>query len=126
MAAYLKELENLVSQSPELAAARPIYVAAHTSVEHILRDMVGQRKKLGLTQADIAKKLGVTQARVSQMESGDSGIGLLPTLLYAAAVGADLKFVANNGHKGSAERKASPTIKFIGIRRFGRSQQSIT
>jgi transcriptional regulator with XRE-family HTH domain len=57
----------------------------------LVKQLVKQRRRLGLTQTDLAVRLSLTQGTISQFESGDDP--RLSTLLrYAKAVG--MKVVA--------------------------------
>jgi DNA-binding XRE family transcriptional regulator len=60
---------------------------------HRLAEM---RKRLGLTQRQVAQSMGVTVGRVSQIENGElAGIDVLDR--YVSALGGDLQIVANFG-----------------------------
>ncbi len=60
---------------------------------HRLAEM---RKRLGLTQRQVAQVMGVTVGRVSQIENGEfAGIDVLDR--YVSALGGDLQIVANFG-----------------------------
>ena len=52
-----------------------------------LRALVGQRKKLGVTQAQVAKRLGITQASVAAFERYDNDPKMSTTRRYAQVVG---------------------------------------
>lgn len=54
------------------------------------------RKKVGLTQAEVAEAMGVSQQRVSAIESG--AVAALATLAdYIRALGGELKVIADFG-----------------------------
>jgi DNA-binding XRE family transcriptional regulator len=54
------------------------------------------RKKVGMTQADVAKAMGVSQQRVSAIENGS--VAELATLAdYIRALGGELKVIADFG-----------------------------
>jgi DNA-binding phage protein len=59
---------------------------------HMVSDIVKHRKKLGLTQDEVAKKAGLTQAQVARLENS-SQIPRVDTLLKVAiALGLSIKF----------------------------------
>lgn len=49
-----------------------------------MQEIVVQRKKKGMTQAELAKRLGVTQGAVSQWESGISKPDIFTVVKMAA------------------------------------------
>ncbi|WP_432956901.1 helix-turn-helix domain-containing protein [Micromonospora haikouensis] len=58
-----------------------------------------ERKRLGLTQRQVAELMGVTPGRVSQIENGDLDVNEVATLSrYAAALGARLRIVFDYGN----------------------------
>jgi DNA-binding XRE family transcriptional regulator len=57
-----------------------------------------ERKRLGLTQRDVAQAMGVTPGRVSQIENGDLAVTEVATLArYAQALGAKLRIIFDYG-----------------------------
>ncbi|HWB37684.1 MAG TPA: helix-turn-helix transcriptional regulator, partial [Rugosimonospora sp.] len=57
-----------------------------------------ERKRLGLTQRDVAEAMGVTAGRVSQIEHGDLDVNEVATLSrYAQALGARLRIIFDYG-----------------------------
>ncbi|HEX6499001.1 MAG TPA: helix-turn-helix transcriptional regulator [Micromonosporaceae bacterium] len=57
-----------------------------------------ERKRLGLTQRDVAEAMGVTPGRVSQIENGDLDVNEVATLSrYAQALGARLRIIFDYG-----------------------------
>jgi DNA-binding XRE family transcriptional regulator len=58
-----------------------------------------ERKRLGLTQKQVAKSMGVTAGRVSQIENGDLDVNEVATLSrYAQALGAKLRIILDYGN----------------------------
>ena len=58
-----------------------------------------ERKRLGLTQREVADRMGVTPGRVSQIENGDLDVNEVATLgRYARALGARLRIVFDYGN----------------------------
>ncbi|SEG96235.1 Helix-turn-helix [Nonomuraea solani] len=58
--------------------------------------LADMRKKVGLTQSEVAQTMGVSQQRVSAIENGS--IAELATLgLYIRALGGELKVIADFG-----------------------------
>ncbi|WP_433531576.1 helix-turn-helix domain-containing protein [Micromonospora sp. CA-263727] len=57
-----------------------------------------ERKRLGLTQRQVADFMGVTPGRVSQIENGDLDVNEVATLSrYANALGARLRIIFDYG-----------------------------
>ena len=57
-----------------------------------------ERKRLGLTQRQVADLMGVTPGRVSQIENGDLDVNEVATLSrYAQALGARLRVIFDYG-----------------------------
>lgn len=57
-----------------------------------------ERKRLGLTQREVADLMGVTPGRVSQIENGDLDVNEVATLSrYARALGARLRIIFDYG-----------------------------
>lgn len=58
-----------------------------------------ERKRLGLTQREVADLMGVTPRRVSQIENGDLDVNEVSTLSrYAQALGAKLRIILDYGN----------------------------
>lgn len=58
-----------------------------------------ERKRLGLTQREVAEQMGVTPGRVSQIENGDLDVNEVATLgRYAQALGARLRIIFDYGN----------------------------
>ena len=58
-----------------------------------------ERKRLGLTQREVADHMGVTPGRVSQIENGDLEVNEVATLgRYAQALGARLRIIFDYGN----------------------------
>jgi DNA-binding XRE family transcriptional regulator len=58
-----------------------------------------ERKRLGLTQREVADLMGVTPGRVSQIENGDLDVNEVATLSrYAQALGARLRIIFDYGN----------------------------
>lgn len=57
-----------------------------------------ERKRLGLTQREVAEAMGVTPGRVSQIENGDLDVNEVATLgRYARALGGKLRIMFDYG-----------------------------
>lgn len=52
--------------------------------------LIKARKRLGMTQADVAKKIGVTRQAVGAWESGASNPDFINFFGWAAAVGVEI------------------------------------
>ncbi|CUU60008.1 DNA-binding transcriptional regulator, XRE-family HTH domain [Parafrankia irregularis] len=58
-----------------------------------------ERKRLGLTQREVAELMGVSPGRVSQIENGDLDANEVATLSrYARALGARLRIIFDYGN----------------------------
>ncbi|RZU52874.1 helix-turn-helix protein [Krasilnikovia cinnamomea] len=58
-----------------------------------------ERKRLGLTQREVADLMGVTPGRVSQIENGDLDANEVATLSrYAQALGARMRIIFDYGN----------------------------
>ena len=58
-----------------------------------------ERKRLGLTQREVADLMGVTPGRVSQIENGDLDANEVATLgRYARALGARMRIIFDYGN----------------------------
>ncbi|MEV0397097.1 helix-turn-helix domain-containing protein [Polymorphospora rubra] len=58
-----------------------------------------ERKRLGLTQREVAELMGVTPGRVSQIENGDLDANEVATLgRYARALGARMRIIFDYGN----------------------------
>ena len=59
-----------------------------------------ERKRVGLTQKQVAASMGVTAGRVSQIENGDLDVNEVATLArYAQALGAKLRIILDYGNE---------------------------
>jgi Predicted transcriptional regulators len=68
---------------------------AWTSAYHLAEE----RKRLGLTQRQVADLMGVTPGRISQIENGDLDANEVTTLSrYAQALGARLRIIFDYGN----------------------------
>ena len=57
-----------------------------------------ERKRLGLTQRQVAELMGVTPGRISQIENGDLDVNEVATLSrYAQALGARMRIIFDYG-----------------------------
>lgn len=60
--------------------------------------LADMRRRLGVTQAEVAERMGVTQGRVSAIERAKSGATELRTLAaYVVALGGRLEIIADFG-----------------------------
>jgi DNA-binding XRE family transcriptional regulator len=60
--------------------------------------LADMRRRLGLTQADVAERMGISQGRVSAIEHAKSGATELRTLAaYVEALGGRLEIIADFG-----------------------------
>lgn len=79
----------------------PITTRSSSQLGSIIRR---KRRRIGLTQAQLAEKLGVRQATVSGLENGQDGAAISLVLATLAALDLDLTV---------ADRTAAPDIEDI-------------
>lgn len=80
-----KELSDAIQDDPQLSK----YVDEFKKEYALIASMVETRKKLGLTQKDVAIRSGLTQQMVSRIENVEHSPTLSNFMLYADAL--DLK-----------------------------------
>lgn len=62
-------------------------------------NLAEERKRLGLTQRQVADLMGVTPGRISQIENGDLDVNEVATLSrYAQALGARMRIIFDYGN----------------------------
>lgn len=57
----------------------------------LLNELIDQRKRLDLSQREVAEKMGVTESAISKIESGSRDLRLATLRRYAHAVGVEVK-----------------------------------
>ena len=57
----------------------------------VVDDLVRARRKLGLSQTEVAARMGTSQSAVARLESGDGDVRLSSLQRYADALGRDLR-----------------------------------
>lgn len=78
----------------EALAAERARTHAWVSAFHLAEE----RKRLGMTQRQVAELMGVTPGRISQIENGDLDVNEVATLArYAQAVGARMRIIFDYG-----------------------------
>ena len=86
---------ELFDGDDEALAAERAHTEAWVSAFHLAEE----RKRLGLTQRQVADLMGVTPGRVSQIENGDLDANEVATLSrYARALGARMRIVFDYGN----------------------------
>lgn len=79
----------------EALAAERARTEAWISAFHLAEE----RKRLGLTQRQVAELMGVTPGRISQIENGDLDVNEVATLgRYAQALGARMRIIFDYGN----------------------------
>ena len=84
-----------------LSEADAVLIEMKLTLSHSLRD---RRKKLGLSQVQLAERLRSSQSRVAKMEAGDPSVSmdlLVSSLLQLGASSTDLA----NAIRGGVKRK---------------------
>jgi DNA-binding XRE family transcriptional regulator len=78
----------------EATAAERARTDAWVNAYHLAEE----RKRLGLTQRQVAEQMGVTPGRISQIENGDLDVNEVATLSrYAQALGARMRIIFDYG-----------------------------
>ena len=75
-------------------------LAAHTGEHYPAVPLANLRRRLKVSQKDVAARMGVSQSRVCQIERGDAqnfGVGIL--LTYVRALGGTLEVTAVVGER---------------------------
>ena len=86
---------ELFDRDDEALAAERARTEAWVSAFHLAEE----RKRLGLTQRQVADLMGVTPGRVSQIENGDLDANEVATLSrYARALGARMRVIFDYGN----------------------------
>ncbi len=65
-----------------------------------LSELVAARRRLGLSQTEVAARMGTSQSAVARMESGDADMRISTAHRYAAALGAELRWRLEDGAAG--------------------------
>src|SRR6266542_6439818 len=65
----------------------PGLVEAAARRRELLRELAGQREKLGLSQTAVAARMGTSQSAVARLEAGDIDAKLSTVERFAAALG---------------------------------------
>ena len=92
--------DRYVKQQLKTPAARKAY-EEETKALSIGLQLANQRKRKGLTQAQVAKKIGTSTPQLSQTERRPENVNMRTLIRYAEAVGMDLdiKLVARGQFK---------------------------
>lgn len=85
-----EEINKVKSEDPEAGK----YVEEYEIIYDIIQSIIEKRKKLGLTQKDLAKKSGLTQQMISRIEKIDNTPTLNNFLRYINSIGLELKIIS--------------------------------
>jgi DNA-binding phage protein len=87
--------DKYVSQELEKPGVRKAY-EEETKVLTIGLELANQRKRKGMTQAEVARKIGTSAPQLSRTERRPENVNMRTLLRYAEAVGMeiDIKLVA--------------------------------
>jgi predicted transcriptional regulator len=77
----------------------PGFDSLDSSRRRVIADLVEQRKRLGLSQTQVAARMGTSQSAVARLEAGDADARLSTLHRYAAAVGRDLEWRLARGER---------------------------
>jgi DNA-binding XRE family transcriptional regulator len=81
------DLDALIDELAAGGPSLPDRVAAALGRRELLRQLAEQRRRLGLTQVELARRMHTSQAQITRLESGaDTRLSTIER--YAAAVGA--------------------------------------
>ena len=58
--------------------------------EPLIKELVEERKRQGLTQSDLDEKIGLTQGQLAKWETGDRSPTLWNAYCWASALGVEL------------------------------------
>jgi DNA-binding XRE family transcriptional regulator len=81
--------DRYVKQQLKTPAVRKAY-EEETKVLNIDLELANQRKRKGLTQAQVAKKIGTSAPQLSRTERRPENVNMRTLMRYAEAVGMDL------------------------------------
>jgi len=95
-------LEELIAERTARNPAFPAMVEAAKERRRMLRELVAERERQGLTQTQVAAAMGSSQSSVARIESGRSDVKLSSVERYAASLGRHVEWRV----VGSSRRKA--------------------
>jgi DNA-binding XRE family transcriptional regulator len=97
----MSEFHDWADVRAELSEGRDASLAderARTDAWISAYHLAEERKRLGLTQREVADAMGVTPGRISQIENGDLEVNEVATLgRYASALGARMRIIFDYG-----------------------------
>lgn len=104
-------LDEMIAEGTAQDPAFGTKVEAGTQARVIIRHLVEQRRRLGLSQADVAARTGTQQSAIARMETGGRDPKLWTVLSYAAAVGMLLEPVAAQATKRPPGRPGKTRVR---------------
>ena len=87
----LKELGGRVTSVQELLGLTDDEMAVIEARLALAKAVREQRKRAGITQAQLAKSIGSSQSRVAKMEGGDPQASIESLIRALSAIGASIK-----------------------------------
>ena len=63
----------------------------------LVADLTSQRRSAGLSQTEVAARMGTSQSAVARLETGDADVRVSTLERYAAAIGSQLAWQAQDG-----------------------------
>ena len=84
----------------------------------LLKDVLRRRKKLGITQKELAKRANTHQSRISKIESGEHDIRLSTIIILAEALDAEVKIQIVPSEEGYFYEKNENIIRMNFINTF--------
>ncbi|MEZ0325966.1 MAG: helix-turn-helix domain-containing protein [Fimbriimonas sp.] len=105
------------------AATDPEYAAVRPKMDFVLK-LIVLRKKLGLTQEEVAKRLGVPRPRVNEIETKPDRVSLDRIHAYARAMGADFQLRMPGSAEELVAASAGP-LSAIDIKQVSRAVREL-
>lgn len=88
-----EEKEEIIAKARQYKAEHDAVVA---SLEHVMRPLKAERKRQGLSLADMKERTGIDRAALSRLESGQHPNPTIATLMrYAQALGKTIEVVVS-------------------------------
>jgi ribosome-binding protein aMBF1 (putative translation factor) len=69
----------------------------------LVADLTAQRRSAGLSQTEVAARMGTSQSAVARLETGDADVRVSTLERYAAAIGSELAWRAEQAATGRGQ-----------------------
>ena len=114
---FLKQVQD------ERASVDPEYAAVRPKMDFVLQ-LIVLRKKLGLTQEDVAVRMGVARPRINEIETKPDKVSLDRIHAYARAMGADFQLQLPGSTEDLLAASAGP-LSAIDIKQVTRAVKEL-